>query len=157
VHRNLLSRLIKEVAEELDIPFFIVEAFVPVMCYLDENNAGPNSFSKQLSTMVNIWCNMPNMKAALLKHDKFTDEYGNLVEMKIWKTTANDYTPYGVKYSLVYVVNGQRVVGYDNERGKGDHRHLGADETSYHFIDIDLLVEDFLKDVEGFIRRNHEG
>lgn len=100
---------------------------------------------------------MPNMKAALLKHDKFTDEYGNLVEMKIWKTPANEHTPCGVKYSLVYVVDGQRDVGYDNERGKGDHRHLGADESPYRFIDIDLLVEDFLRDVEGFIRRYYEG
>ncbi|KAF0221367.1 MAG: hypothetical protein FD174_505 [Geobacteraceae bacterium] len=97
------------------------------------------------------------MKATLLKHDKFTDEYGNLVEMKIWKTPANEQTPYGVKYSLVYVVNGQRVIGYDNERGKGDHRHHGGDEIPYRFIDADLLVEDFLKDVEEFIRRYHEG
>ena len=97
------------------------------------------------------------MKATLLKHDKFTDEYGNLVEMKIWKTPTNEHAPYGVKYSLVYVVDGQRVVGYDNERGKGDHRHQGENETPYRFIDIDLLVEDFLMDVEGFIRRHYEG
>jgi hypothetical protein len=59
--------------------------------------------------------------------------------------------------SLVYVVDGQRAVGYDNERGKGDHRHLGTDEMPYRFIDIDQMVEDFLKDVEGFMRRNYEG
>jgi hypothetical protein len=118
----------------------------------------PNPLQAQkLSTMVHVWCIMPNMKAALLKHDKFTDEYGNLVEMKIWKTPTNEHAPYGVKYSLVYVVDGQRVIGYDNERGKGDHRHRDEHETPYRFIDIDLLVEDFLKDVEGFIRRNYEG
>jgi hypothetical protein len=97
------------------------------------------------------------MKATLLKHDKFTDEYGNLVEMKIWKTPTSEHAPYGLKYSLVYVVDGQRVLGYDNERGKGDHRHQGENETPYRFINIDLLVEDFLKDVEEFIRRHYEG
>jgi len=28
------------------------------------------------------------------------------------------------KYRLVYIVDGVKVLGYDNERGKGDHRHL---------------------------------
>lgn len=52
------------------------------------------------------------------------------------------------KYRLVFVRGGQRLVGYDNERGKGDHKHIGGRETSYRFIDIDTLVSDFLRDVE---------
>ncbi len=36
---------------------------------------------------------------------------------------------------------------YDNERGKGDHRHLGDLETPYAFVDIESLVADFLADV----------
>lgn len=53
------------------------------------------------------------------------------------------------KYRLVYVVDGRRVVGYDNERGKGDHRHLGESEERYRFIDPDTLLADFWRDVEG--------
>ena len=54
------------------------------------------------------------------------------------------------KYRLVYVKNGQRVVGYDNERGKGDHKHLGEVETVYRFVDVETLMADFLRDVETF-------
>jgi hypothetical protein len=44
--------------------------------------------------------------------------------------------------------DGQRLVGYDNERGKGDHKHIGGREHKYRFTDIDTLVRDFLRDVE---------
>ncbi|HRP96981.1 MAG TPA: DUF6516 family protein [Rhodocyclaceae bacterium] len=50
---------------------------------------------------------------------------------------------------LVYVVDGRRVVGYDNERSKGDHRHLGEREERYCFIDPDTLLADFWRDVKG--------
>jgi hypothetical protein len=39
-------------------------------------------------------------------------------------------------------------VRYDNESGKGDHRHYGGREEPYHFIGIDKLMADFLSDVE---------
>ena len=52
------------------------------------------------------------------------------------------------KYRLVYVVDGKRLVGYDNERGKGDHRHLRNAEKRYVFVDVPTLLRDFLKDVE---------
>lgn len=52
------------------------------------------------------------------------------------------------KYRLVFVRGGQRLVGYDNERGKGDHKHIGRREYKYRFTDIDTLVADFLHDVE---------
>jgi Family of unknown function (DUF6516) len=53
------------------------------------------------------------------------------------------------KYRLVFARDGKRLVGYDNERGKGDHRHLGARQLTYRFVDIDTLVADFLRDVEA--------
>jgi hypothetical protein len=49
---------------------------------------------------------------------------------------------------MVFVRDGKRLVGYDNERGKGDHKHIGGREHKYRFIDIDTLVGDFLRDVE---------
>lgn len=39
-------------------------------------------------------------------------------------------------------------MGYDNERGKGDHKHVDGREVTVRFIDIDTLVRDFLRDVE---------
>lgn len=51
------------------------------------------------------------------------------------------------KYSLFYGYPGKRVVGYDNERGKGDHRHLDENEESYVFTTVEALMADFLADV----------
>jgi len=48
---------------------------------------------------------------------------------------------------LVYIVDGQRVVGYDNERGKGDHKHLGDQELPYIFSTVAQLIADFWADV----------
>jgi hypothetical protein len=53
-----------------------------------------------------------------------------------------------LKYSLFYGRPGERVVGYDNERGKGDHRHYGDREQRYAFTSIEKLLADFKADVE---------
>jgi hypothetical protein len=53
-------------------------------------------------------------------------------------------TEHGYKYRAVYVVNGERVVGFDNERGKGDHCHLDGTELPYAFTGVDQLIEDFI-------------
>ena len=49
---------------------------------------------------------------------------------------------------MVFVRANQRLVGYDNETGKGDHKHINGRELSYRFVDIDTLMRDFLRDVE---------
>jgi len=49
---------------------------------------------------------------------------------------------------LFYGRDGIRLVGYDNERGKGDHKHIGNREIPYRFMTVEQLVADFLADVE---------
>ncbi len=51
------------------------------------------------------------------------------------------------KYTVVYVRNEIRVVGYDNERGKGEHKHLDGAELPYLFTTIAQLLIDFETDV----------
>lgn len=51
------------------------------------------------------------------------------------------------KYRLYYGAAGACRVRYDNERGKGDHRHLGAREEDYNFISLEQLLADFERDV----------
>ena len=92
------------------------------------------------------------MKAALIKHDKVTDELGNTVEIKLWKIPPTPDKPQGYKYSLVYIVAGERVIGYDNSEKKGDHRHYGSQEEPYAFSTLRQLADDFLDDVERFKR-----
>jgi hypothetical protein len=55
---------------------------------------------------------------------------------------------------LVYVVGSQRVIGFDNELGKGDHRRIGDAELPYVFQDIDRLIDDFIEEVERW-KREH--
>ena len=51
---------------------------------------------------------------------------------------------HGYKYRAAYMVKGVRVVGFDNERGKGDHCHLDGMELPYTFAGVEQLVEDFI-------------
>jgi hypothetical protein len=70
--------------------------------------------------------------------------------MVVWQTPEPvPPSEHKFKYRLVYVRDGQRVVGYDNERGKGDHKHLGAREMRYRFKCGAQLIADFLADVEA--------
>lgn len=86
-------------------------------------------------------------KARLFRHEKYTDRFGNTAEIKIWIVPASEHHPDGVKYSLVYVVARVRVIGFDNERGKGDHFHLDDSEIPYSFNSIGDLLKDFLQTV----------
>lgn len=89
------------------------------------------------------------MKAKCLH--RFRQSYGDgLIEGVVWEVpepVPPSEHPY--KYRLVYIMNGQRVLGYDNERGKGDHKHLGETEVPYIFQDVPTLLADFRDDLEG--------
>jgi len=89
------------------------------------------------------------MKAELVYHDKWM-EADNIVEIKIWSVPTNHDRPHGYKYSLVYIKNGNRIVGYDNAEGKGDHRHYRDKVEQYDFKNIEKLFEDFYKDVRRY-------
>lgn len=55
------------------------------------------------------------------------------------------------KYRLALVVNGQCVLRYDNERGKGDHRHIGDREETIEFTTPEALFEAFEADVKRML------
>jgi len=85
--------------------------------------------------------------ADLLYREKRTYA-GGVVELVVWRV-PEPVPPSGhpFKCRLVFVRDGKRLVGYDNERGKGDHRHLGKNEQPYLFVDEIRLLEDFWQDV----------
>jgi hypothetical protein len=92
---------------------------------------------------------MNPMKAERLFYDKAVFPDGYVVEMVIWRVASSvPPTTHGLKYRLVYGHNGERVVGSDNERGKGDHRHHRSRESRYRFVSVEALIGDFLADVE---------
>ncbi len=87
-------------------------------------------------------------KAELLFRRKRRYDDGGILEMKIWRVP--DPLPgsaHSLKYSLYYGKEGKRLVGYDNERGKGDHRHYDDCEENYAFSSPEQLMVDFLADV----------
>jgi len=85
-------------------------------------------------------------KRAFYDRAEFPD--GAIVEMTIWQVPKPVVgSAHGFKYSLFYGYPGSRIVGYDNERGKGDHRHLGELEEPYRFSSVPALMADFLADV----------
>lgn len=88
------------------------------------------------------------MKSLLAFHDKAVYPGGSIIEMTIWELSGavagSKHTP---KYSLYYGIPGKRIIGYDNERGKGDHKHIGEHEENYLFTTVEQLMADFLRDV----------
>lgn len=89
------------------------------------------------------------MKAKLLHHEKRRYDDGAILEMRLWQ--VGQPVPgcdHRLKYSLFYGRPGQRQVGYDNERGKGDHRHFDDEQERYVFVSVRQLMADFLADVD---------
>ena len=88
---------------------------------------------------------MANMQAKLITRFKNVNPDGSILELVVWKVSEPvPPTEHGFKYRAVYIVDGQRIVGFDNERGKGDHCHLDGKEAPYNFTSVEQLVEDFI-------------
>jgi hypothetical protein len=89
------------------------------------------------------------MAAQLITAIKNINPDGSLLEIVIWKVPKPvPPTEHGYKYRAVYVVDGVRIVGFDNERGKGDHCHIDGKELPYAFKGVDQLLEDIIAAVE---------
>ena len=94
---------------------------------------------------------MQYMKASLLAHTKEVRDDGTIVEVIIWRLPQPvPPSTHDFKYRLYYGCAGVDRVRYDNERGKGDHRHVNGIEFGYEFESIDKLLDDFERDVEGW-------
>jgi len=89
------------------------------------------------------------MKAKLLFKEKNLLEDGYIVELVLWKLPRKTKDrSHGYKYRLYFGDSeGNCLVRYDNESGKGDHKHIGKKEIAYEFVDKNKLIEDFYHDV----------
>lgn len=89
-----------------------------------------------------------NMSALLIHREKRVLPDGAIIEMVIWKLPKPlPGSRRACKYRLYFGRNGKRLVGFDNERGKGDHRHLDGDEKPYSYTSVEALMRDFLLEV----------
>ena len=94
------------------------------------------------------------MKAVELVHERISYSETAFAEVVVWTLPSpHPGSKQIYKYRLAYVKGGQCVLRYDNESGKGDHRHVRGKEYNYLFWSIDRLIVDFQTEVR---RMNHE-
>jgi hypothetical protein len=91
------------------------------------------------------------MTATLIYREKFVYADGAIREMVLWRLPQpTPDRPHALKYRLYYgLADGTCIVRYDNETGKSDHVHHGAEESPYVFTGVDQLVADFLSDIDN--------
>lgn len=88
------------------------------------------------------------MKSVELLRQRLPIAEGAFASVAVWRVPQPvPPSTHGFKYRLAYVVNGVCVLRYDNEHGKGDHRHMGDVETPYAFTSLDRLLSDFQADI----------
>jgi hypothetical protein len=88
------------------------------------------------------------MRAELLIDERHVLSDNTFVEIVVWRVPRPVRgSRHRLKYRLALVRDGLCLLRYDNEAGKGDHRHLGDAEWRYTFTDADSLLADFWRDV----------
>ena len=89
------------------------------------------------------------MAAELLLNVRQPLSEDSFVEMVVWRLPSPlSGSRHGFKYRLAFVVDGRCVLRYDNEAGKGDHRHEGEKEIPYVFTTPQALLDDFWHEVD---------
>jgi hypothetical protein len=93
------------------------------------------------------------MKAELLIDERHVLDAWTFVEIVVWRLDRPVRgSIHKYKYRLALVADSVCVLRYDNEAGKGDHRHIGGVEKHYKFVDPEILLADFWNDVEAWRR-----
>lgn len=84
-------------------------------------------------------------------HEKIVRDDGAIVELVIWQLPrATPDRPHALKYRLYFGRGGKCLVRYDNESGKGDHRHIRGKEMPYRFVSLAKLRRDFESDMRKY-------
>ena len=97
------------------------------------------------------------MKAVALVNTRIIYSEEAFAELVLWQLpTPLAGSRHGFKYRLAYVVRGVCVIRYDNEAGKGDHRHYGRRQSAYAFTNPDNLIAAFQADIARWNRENSD-
>jgi hypothetical protein len=97
------------------------------------------------------------MKAIVLVRTRIVYSPKAFAELVLWQIPrALPGSKHRFKYRLAYVVDGECVLRYDNESGKGDHRHFGGNERSYSFSMPEKLIADFERDIARWNNENRD-
>ncbi len=89
-------------------------------------------------------------KAELVLNVRNEYENGTILVIRVWLVPAPvPPSVHRFKYSFFYGRPGVRLVLFDNERGKGDHKHIWEVESSYVFESVEKLTADFTASVRA--------
>jgi hypothetical protein len=107
-----------------------------------------------LTTLLHVGI-LSNMKAVSLLRRRVVVAADAFVMVMIWRV-PKPVTPsaHDFKYRLAYVVGGQCVLRYDNEREEGDRRHTEMAKKPCNFSTAELLMADFEADVARWNREH---
>ena len=95
------------------------------------------------------------MNAELMLNERHLIAEDAFVELVVWRVGPPlAKSRHGFKYRLALVVKGRCVLRYDNEAGKGDHKHIGDEEIPYGFTSPQTLLDDFWNDVKRWRDKN---
>jgi hypothetical protein len=95
------------------------------------------------------------MKAVQLVSTRIAFSESAFAELVLWRLPQPiEGSVHDFKYRLAYVVRGECVLRYDNEVGKGDHRHVGGIESAYTFTTPEKLIADFQRDIKRWNDEN---
>lgn len=96
---------------------------------------------------------MSNMPAEPLLDERHVLSESAFVELVVWRVPVPVRgSHHQFRYRLALVVDGECVLRYDNEAGKGDHRHVRDEEHEYRFKSAEQLLADFWGDVEEMLK-----
>ncbi|MBI5107215.1 MAG: hypothetical protein HZA62_00565 [Rhodocyclales bacterium] len=89
------------------------------------------------------------MKATLIYRHRVDFDDGEILEIVVWRLAVPvEGCSHPYKYRWFYGRPGERLLGYDNERPKGDHRHRADREQAYRFESPKKLIDEFLRDLK---------
>ncbi len=92
------------------------------------------------------------MKVTLLVRRRERQRPEAFTEIVIWQLPRRlPGSGHRYKYRLALVDREECVLRYDNESGKGDHRHRGTEEAAYRFTTIEQLLADFDADTRSYL------
>jgi hypothetical protein len=91
------------------------------------------------------------MRAVLLLKERRVlgeDRFADIVIWLVPKPVPG--SAHGFKYRLALIVDDVCVLRFDNEAGKGDHKHVDERQVPYDFTTLDRLVTDFWQAVDDW-------
>jgi len=95
---------------------------------------------------------IPYGKETQLLRD-YTEKVGEYtIKIRIIKVPISEKNKIGLKYSLVLIRGGLRIVGFDNHEGKEPHVHIKDKEYKYVFLNEYKLMNDFYDEIERHVK-----